>query len=141
MRTSVVLVTLGLVGVFSLTIVASDPPPADYQAAMKTLGAAMQTVAKDAAAKEMDFDALVAAAKLMADPFKVTATFWDLKKTSDALEWAKTGGMKAFDLQTAAALGSEEGVQFALKELQTQCGACHARHREQMPDKSFQIKY
>lgn len=140
MRRFAALITLGFVGVFSLTLLAADPPPPDYQAAMKTLGSAFSAVTKDAQAKEMDYDAIIKAAKSMHDPFKVVETYWDLKKSSAPLAWARAGNKNAFDLETAASLGSDEGVQFALKELQGQCAACHDRHREKGAD-GYLIKY
>ena len=141
MRKFAALIALGFVGVFSLTLVAADPPPADYQAAMKALGAAMAAIAKGAQATEMDYDALIKSAKSMHDPFKVTETFWDLKKSSAPVGWARAGNKNAFDLETAASLGSDEGVQFALKELGGQCAACHEKHREKGADGGWLIKY
>ena len=142
MRKAVGVIASALIGVLGIPLLAADPPPADYQNAMKALGAAMQAVAKAAAANDnMDFETLVKSAKAMHDPFKVVITFWDLKKSSAPLGWAKAGDKNAYDLETAAALEEAEGVEYAMKELQAQCAACHERHREKGPDGGFLIRY
>jgi cytochrome c556 len=139
MRKTIGGTALGLVGMFGITLLAADKPPDDYQKAMKSLGALMQAVAKASAGQ--DFEAIAKSAGDMKDPFKVAETFWDLRKTSDALQWAKNGSKNVGDLETAAKLDSPEGVQYALKELQGQCAACHEKHREKAADGSFEIKY
>src|SRR3977135_409438 len=104
---------------------------------MKSVAAALQNVTK--AVKEDNFADVVKAAEAMKPGFEVVRVYWDIKKVATPLAWAKDGIKAIGDLQTAAALDSKEGVDFALKELTGTCMSCHTAHREKMPDGTFGI--
>ena len=137
MRKPVLAAALSLIMVFGVLTSAAEAPPESYVNAMKSVAAALQNVNK--AMKTENFKDVVTAADAMKPGFEVVKTYWDIKKVATPLGWAKDGIKAIGDLQTAAALDSKEGVEYALKELTATCMSCHTAHREKMPDGTFGI--
>ena len=79
------------------------------------------------------------AAKLQA-LFKDTEDFWGQFKTKDALDAAKGAQDAAVAIIAAAKANNIQKAQASYTALGKFCTACHASHREQMPDKSYKIK-
>ncbi len=139
MRNACAAAVIGLVGLFALAVLhAGEKPPEPFVKSMKAINAAVQALTKANAAG--DFAEMKRNAVAMREALAVVVEFWDNKKTASATGFAKEAIKSSFDLEAAAALDSSEGVAYALKEIQVNCTACHAAHRETKPDGTFEIK-
>lgn len=127
-----------LVVAIGLVVRAAEPAPADYSKAMKDLGGLMQALGKPGASE--DFELAKKSAATARDAFAIVQAYWKAKGDTTATKLAETGTKAAADLNVVATLVSSEGVEAAVKDLAATCVACHAAHREKMPDGSFQIK-
>jgi cytochrome c556 len=138
MRNALRLAGLSLV-VLGMSVIANEKPPADFQQAMKENGAALQKLAKDVEAK--DFDAIAAGAGTLKKNFQgpVGKYFTD-KKMEDALKQCTAAFQAADTLEKAAKAKNEMQVADARRAVQGTCSGCHMAHREQLPDKSYEIK-
>jgi cytochrome c556 len=125
--------------VLGISVIAAEKPPADFQQAMKENGAALQKLAKDVEAK--DYDAIAAGAGTLKKNFQgpVGKYFTD-KKMDDALKQCTAAFQAADGLEKAAKAKNEMQVADARRAVQGACGGCHMAHREQLPDKSYEIK-
>jgi cytochrome c556 len=125
--------------VLGISVIAAEKPPADFQQAMKENGAALQKLAKDVEAK--DYDAIAAGAGTLKKNFQgpVGKYFTD-KKMDDALKQCTAAFQAADGLEKAARAKNEMQVADARRAVQGACGGCHMAHREQLPDKSYEIK-
>jgi cytochrome c556 len=130
-------IALSFIGVFGLAVRAADKPPADYQTAMKDLGAFAEGI--DKTVKADDFDTVAKLADAVKGDFEVAEKYWT-NKSPDATKIAQTGGKLAVDLSAVANVKSREGVEYAVKQITDLCAGCHMAHRETMPDGTFQIK-
>jgi cytochrome c556 len=130
---------LGSVLVLGLSVAANVKPPADFQAAMKENGATIQKLGKDVEAK--DYEAIAAGAAIFKKNFMgpVGKYFTDAKN-DDGLKQCTAAYTAADGLEKAAKAKDEAGVATARKTLQSTCGGCHTAHREQLPDKTYEIK-
>jgi cytochrome c556 len=100
----------------------------DYQAWMKSNGAAMASIQKNIAAK--DGAGIAADAHTIEGNLKQAEAFWTKKGGApDAVNFAKMGQMAAATLAKDAA-GNMDAVAGDLKSLQGNCGGCHMAHRE-----------
>ena len=124
--------------VFDLTVVANEKPSAEYQDVMKSNGATNGDLRMHIMAK--DYDAIVADAVALQRNFAKILAYWTGKKVFDATEFASDGARGAAALETAAKAKSDDGLAAAQKTVAATCGGCHMAHREQLPDKSFEIK-
>lgn len=138
MRNAMRFAGLSLV-VLGISVIAAEKPPADFQQAMKENGAALQKLAKDVEAK--DYDAIAAGAGTLKKNFQgpVGKYFTD-KKMDDALKQCTAAFQAADGLEKAAKAKNEMQVADARRAVQGACGGCHMAHREQLPDKSYEIK-
>ena len=138
MRNAMRLAGLSLL-VVGLSALANEKPPADFQQAMKENGAALQKLAKDVEAK--DFDAIAAGAGTLKKNFSgpIGKYFTD-KKMDDALKQCTAAFQASDGLEKAAKAKNEMQVADARRAVQGTCGGCHMAHREQLPDKSYEIK-
>ncbi len=122
-----------------ISVAAGEKPPADFQQAMKDSGAAMQKIAKDAEAK--DFGAIAASAANLKKGFAgPIGKYWTEKKNEAGLRKCSEAHAAADVLEKAAIAKNEMQVADARKVLQATCGSCHTAHREQLPDKTYEIK-
>jgi hypothetical protein len=137
MQTRRAILSAGVVGVLAGVAMTAEPPPPEYVKAMRDIRASMDSAAK--AVEASDFEAVVKHAALVEDAFTYVEGYWT-GKAEDAVRWSKIAGKAASDLGSAATVPSLEGIAFSSKELTDTCAACHAAHRERLPDGSFQIK-
>ena len=72
--------------------------------------------------------------------FAKIEAFWTAKKVDDAVALAKTAAKGAADLEIAAKAKNDEGITAASTAIGGTCSGCHTAHREQLPDKSYEIK-
>jgi cytochrome c556 len=138
MRESLGLV-LGATAICGLAVMAAEKPPDSFQQAMKSNGATVQKIGKDADAK--DYDAIAAGAATLKTNFMgPIAKYFTDTKGEDGLAKCKTALTASESLEKAAKAKDEMAVADARKALTGTCGGCHMAHREKMPDGSFQIK-
>lgn len=116
---------------------AAEKAPADYEKAMKDLGAFAAGI--DKAVDAEDFDTVTKLAISARKAFEVTQTYWT-EKSKEAAEQALAGYKSAADLEVVSGFKNKEGAQFSAGEVKNSCGACHQAHRDRAPDGSFQIK-
>lgn len=130
------LVAAAMVGLVTVGY-AAEKAPADYEQAMKDLGAFAAGI--DRAVEAEDFDTVTRLAVSARKAFEVTQTYWT-EKSKDAAEQALSGYKSAADLEVVAGFKNKEGAVFSAGEVKASCGACHQAHRDKAPDGSFQIK-
>jgi cytochrome c556 len=124
-------------GVFAATAsLAQQKRP--YNELMKDIAATYASVKKN-----LDGNAAPAAAAdavKLQTLFKDTEDFWTQFKTKDALDAAKGAQDAAAAIGAAAKANNIQKAQASYNGVGKFCAACHASHREQMPDKSYKIK-
>jgi cytochrome c556 len=109
----------------------------DYQAWMKSNGAAMASLQKNVAAK--DGNGVAADAHTIEGNLKQVEAFWTKRGGApDAVNFAKQGQMAAATLAKDAA-GNMDAVAADVKSLQGNCGGCHMAHREKT-ESGFKFK-
>jgi cytochrome c556 len=126
--------------VFGLTVRASEKPTTDYQDIMKSNAAANGPMGLRGHIPAKDYDAIAKDAATLRANFAKLETFWTARKVDDAINFSKAGGKAAADLEAAAKAKNDGGIAAAQMALAPNCGGCHMAHREQMPDKSYEIK-
>ena len=129
---------LGALAVFGLTVIASEKAPESYVKNMKDTNAEAAELRKSVEVK--NYDAAAQHAATLKTLFANTLTFWESRKTDDAVGFAKAGIKAATDLEAAAKAKNEEGVAASAKALSATCKSCHDAHRERLPDGSSEIK-
>ena len=129
---------LTLAVALGLTVFANEKPTPELQDTMKSNAATNGALRMHIMAK--DYDAVAADATTLKANFAKIETFFTAKKWQDAIDIAKAGGKAAGDLVTAAKAKDDAAVAAAQMALAPNCGACHMKHREQLPDKTFEIK-
>lgn len=138
MKNAVSLAVLGFVVAFGLILRAGEKPPDKFVRAMKDMAVAAQGVGQSNTA--MEFGAVRKHAQSIKNALAVVDEYWDTLKNASATGLTKAAIKAAADMDTAAAVEESEGVTFAMTELQQACAECHAAHREQAPDGSYEIK-
>jgi cytochrome c556 len=109
-----------------------------YNELMKDVAATYASVKKN-----LDSNAAPAAAADAAKLqglFKETGDFWAQFKTKDALDAAKGALDASGAINAAAKANNIQKAQASYNAVGKFCAACHASHREQMPDKTYKIK-
>jgi cytochrome c556 len=122
-----------------INLLAANEKPSDAMKAVMNANAAANTSAR-AAAKAMDYDTLVKDAGSYRANLAYIDAYMSHKKMDAAATIAKNGMKAAMDLETAAAAKNQAGVDTALTAVTGTCGACHKQFREQLPDKTYEIK-
>jgi mono/diheme cytochrome c family protein len=87
-----------------------------------------------------DYDGVAMDAQTLKANFTKIEKFFTDKKWQDAIDIAKTAEKAADDLLAAAKAKDDAAVAAAQMAVAPNCGACHMKHREQLPDKTFEIK-
>ena|SRR5215204_1394196 len=128
MKLQAVLV-IGSLAAFGLF--AQSPEEKEYEAWMKATGATVGSLRKNVEGKAADGAA--ADAQKLAEIFKQVEGFWAKRQTEDAVKWSR-------EAQAAAKADNWEGTGSGLKGLMSTCAACHAAHREKLPEGGYKIK-
>ena len=110
----------------------------DYSKVMKEIGPLVQTLRKNVEAGNAA-DAGKNAARLEM-LFRDSVTFWQARKTEDAIAAAKTAVTAAGDAAKAASANNMTALAEATKVLGGTCMGCHNAHRERQPDGTYRIK-
>jgi cytochrome c556 len=138
MRRTFTLSLLAVTVALGLTVFANEKPTAEFQATMK------ENAATNAALRmhvmEKNYDALAMDAQTLKTNFGKIEKFFTDKKWQDAVDIAKAGGKAAGELQAAATKKDDTAIAAAQMALAPNCGGCHMKHREQLPDKTYEIK-
>lgn len=117
---------------------ANEKPTAAFQNLMKTAGGSLQSIGKNAEAK--NYDGIAADAAKLKTTFAEVGKFWTEKKVETALTACRSTYQAANDLETAAKAKNDDGIAAARKSLGAGCQGCHSQHREKTAD-GFDIKY
>jgi cytochrome c556 len=128
---------LGAVFALGASLSAAEKPTENYTKLMRTAGASMQSIGKNADAK--NYDAIAADAATLKSTFTEVGKFWTEKKIETALTACRATFQAASDLETAAKAKNDEGIATARKALGGGCQSCHMQHREKTAD-GFEIK-
>lgn len=138
MRRTFTLSLLAVTVAFGLTLFANEKPTPELQATMKenaaTNGALRMHI------MEKNYEALAKDAQILKTNFGKIEAFFTEKKWQDAIDISKAGGKAAGELQAAAVAKDDTAIAAAQMALAPNCGGCHMKHREQLPDKSYEIK-
>ena len=122
-----------------INLLAANEKPSDAIRAIMTANAATNTTAR-AAAKAMDYAALVKDAGTYRADFAYIDAFFSHKKMDAAATIARGAMKAAMDLEAAATAKDQAAVDKGVAAATGTCGACHKQFREQLPDKTYEIK-
>ena len=136
--TVLTIVMVSVAAGFSLTAIANEKPSPDFQNVMKSNAATNMALKGHVSAK--DYDAIAADAATFKANYSKIEAFWTAKKADDAIALAKAGAKGAADLEIAAKAKNDEGIAAATTAIGGTCAGCHKQHREQLPDKTYEIK-
>ena len=125
---------------FGLTALANEKPTTEFQNIMKSNAATNGAMGLRAHITAKDYDAIAKDAATFKENFSKIEAFWTQKKVDDAIKLAKTGHEAAEDLDKAAKAKDDAAIMAAQMKIGGTCGGCHMAHREQLPDKTFEIK-
>ena len=140
MRRTFGLSLLAIAVAFGLNVLANEKPTMEYQDIMKSNAAATGPMGLRGHVNAKDYDAIAKDAATLKANFAKLETFWTAKKADDAIKFAKTAHEAAEDLEKAAKAKDDAAILAAQMKLTPNCAGCHMAHREQLPDKTFEIK-
>jgi cytochrome c556 len=72
--------------------------------------------------------------------FTEVSSFMKEKNIEDAVGFANDASNAAAEMAKAAKANEADPIFAAQKTIQKQCGTCHSKHRETLPDKTFKLK-
>jgi len=110
----------------------------DYSKAMKQVGTDSAALRKSIATPS-EADAAAATARLES-AFKDVQGYWEHKKVDDAAGFAKNAVAAVQAVSNALAAHDMDAAAAANQTLAGTCTACHAAHRDRLPDGSFKMK-
>ena len=125
---------------FGLTALANEKPTTEFQNIMKSNAATNGAMGLRAHIAAKDYDAIAKDAATFKENFEKVTDFFTKKKMEDAIKFAKTAHEAAEDLEKAAKAKDDAAIMAAQMKIGATCGGCHMAHREQLPDKTFEIK-
>ena len=125
---------------FGLTALANEKPTMEFQTIMRSNAATNGAMGLRAHITAKDYDAIAKDAATFKENFSKIEAFWTQKKVDDAAKLAKAGHEAAEDLEKAAKAKDDAAIMAAQMKIGATCGGCHMAHREQLPDKTFEIK-
>ena len=125
---------------FGLTALANEKPTMEFQTIMRSNAATNGAMGLRAHITAKDYDAIAKDAATFKENFSKIEKFWTEKKVDDAVKFAKTAHEAAEDLEKAAKAKDDAAIMTAQMKIGATCAGCHMAHREQLPDKTFEIK-
>jgi len=129
-----------LAAALGLTVFANEKPTPEFQSIMRSNAATNGAMGLRAHIAAKDYDAIAKDAATFKENFTKVEAFWTQKKVDDAIRFAKTAREAAEDLDRAAKAKDDAAIMAAQMKLAPNCAGCHMAHREQLPDKTFEIK-
>jgi cytochrome c556 len=133
------LLVLAVVGASSISLLAANEKPTDAMKAVMNSNAAANAALR-MHQKEGNFAAILEDLAAYKANFAYIDAYFTHKKLDAAATIAK-GGMKgAMELEAAAMKKDAAAVEKGVAAVTGTCGACHKQFREQLPDKTYEIK-
>lgn len=111
---------------------------AEYATTMKQIGTTFKSLQQNNAA--MNHEEGADDAKKLATSFKLVQAYWEAKRVTDAVGFAKTAVKASDDAAKASDVMDMDALSSAEKALGGTCQGCHTAHRAKQPDGSFRIK-
>src|SRR6266705_5452694 len=136
MRKVSVLIGICMLVAVALTLAAQAPT--DLSPIMKDV-AATQTSMNMNFMNNAAADVAKDAAKLQED-FTQARGFFKAMKAQDAVDWAQGNIDAAGEVVKAAKANNLDVAKASATTIAKSCKACHAVHREQLPDKTYKFK-
>lgn len=130
-------VVAALIAVLAVGVVFAQSD-SDYQAWMKSNGAAMAALNKSLMAK--DAGGVGSSAQTLESNLKQVEAYWQSKGVTDAVNFAKAGQAAAAKVASDASSGNLDAAGADLKGIQGACGGCHMAHREGTAQTGFKMK-
>ena len=140
MRRTFGLSLLVLAVAFGITALANEKPTMEFQSIMRSNAATSGAMGLRAHIAAKDYDAIAKDAATFKENFTKVEAFWTQRKVDDAIKFAKSAHEAAEDLEKAAKAKDDAAILAAQMKLTPNCAGCHMAHREQLPDKTFEIK-
>ena len=111
---------------------------AEYATTMKQIGATFKSLQQ--ANEAMNHEEGADEAKKLAASFKLVQAYWEARKITDAVGFAKTAVKASDDTAKASDVMDMDALSSAEKALGATCQGCHTAHRTKQPDGSFKIR-
>ena len=130
---------LAVVGALGISLVAANEKPSTAMMEVMKANAATNTTAR-AAEKANDYATLLKDAGTYRANMAYIDAYFTHNKLDAAATIAKSGLKGAMDLEAAATAKDAAGVAKAMAAVTGTCGGCHKQFREQLADKTYEIK-
>ena len=122
-----------------INLLAANEKPSDAMKAVMNGNTAANAAVREAA-KAGNFDGVLAQVANYKTAFAWIDAYFTHKKMDAAAAIAKNGIKGAMELEAAAMKRDQAAVDMAVTSVTGNCGACHKQFREQLPDKTYEIK-
>jgi len=130
---------LAVVGALGISVMAANEKPSAAMMEVMKANAATNGMANKAV-KANDYAVLLEAAGTYRANFAYIDAFFTHKKADAGATLAQSGMKGAMALEAAATAKDAAGVAKAMAAVTGTCGGCHKQFREQLADKSYEIK-
>ena len=130
---------LAVVGALGISLMAANEKPSPAMMEVMKANAATNTTAR-AAEKANDYATLIKDAATYRANMAYIDAYFSANKMDAAATIAKGGLKGAMDLEAAATAKDAAGVAKAMAAVTGTCGGCHKQFREQLADKTYEIK-
>jgi cytochrome c556 len=124
---------------FSAHLIAANEKPTDAMKAVMNANAAANAAVREAQ-KANNFDAALATVATYKANYAYIEAFFNHKKLPAAAAMAANGSKAALELEAAATKKDAAALEKAVAGVTGTCGGCHKQFREQLADKSYEIK-
>jgi cytochrome c556 len=124
---------------FGVNLLAANEKPSDAMKAVMNGNTAANAALREAA-KAGNFDAVLAQVGAYKTSFAWIDAYFTHKKVDAAATIAKSGMKGAMDLEAAAVAKDQAAVDKGVAAVTGTCGGCHKQFREQLPDKTYEVK-
>lgn len=130
---------LAVMVAFGINLLAANEKPSDAMKAVMAANAAANADVR-AAAKAMDYAKAAEVVGTYMTNFAYIDAYFTHKKVDAAATIAKDGMKAAMQLEAAVMKKDAAMLEKAVAGVTGTCGACHKQFREQLADKSYEIK-
>lgn len=137
MRNASILIGICMLAAATLTLYAQAR---DIAPIMKEVGPAFTALNSGMQNRSMPAADVAKNADKLQGLFKEVSAFMKEKNVADAIAWANDAAAASAALSKAAKENDADAMFTAQASIGKNCKACHAVHREQLPDKSFRMK-
>jgi cytochrome c' len=115
-----------------------EKPTPEMQAVMRSNEEAVRTVTSHLANR--NYEAIASEAVTLTGNFASLERFWSAREIEDAARLSRRAFAAATELRAAALMGDATAMAEAIAAMTAVCNACHARYREELPDRTYAIK-